>query len=238
MKDEAIESNNNPLDMDMKSFKQSLERITSNRNELMSWLKDNLVDGTDYGSIKIKGKPSKPSLWKSGAEKVANVLSVKASFPSYKDYEQVALNNIELKIITIRCDLINNNGVIVSEGCGSRQLKSDYGDMNKSIKMASKSAFIDAVIKLACLSDLFTLDLEDVQVKSKQYTTLSKEQVINITKSINDNQVNIERFMKWLSKICVNKHYKAINQLNDVPNELFGFINEKLPEFANTATSH
>jgi len=36
MKDEAIESNNNPLDMDMKSFKQSLERITSNRNELMS----------------------------------------------------------------------------------------------------------------------------------------------------------------------------------------------------------
>jgi hypothetical protein len=52
-------------------------------------------------------------------------------------------------------------GQVVAEGVGARNLNQDYGDFNKALKMAEKSAHIDATLRLAGLSEVFTQDLED-----------------------------------------------------------------------------
>jgi hypothetical protein len=49
----------------------------------------------------------------------------------------------------------------VAEGVGARSLAQDYGDVNKALKMAEKSAHIDATLRLAGLSEVFTQDIED-----------------------------------------------------------------------------
>ena len=51
---------------------------------------------------------------------------------------------------------------LVADGVGARSLKQDYGDINKSLKMAEKSAHIDATLRMAGLSEVFTQDIEDM----------------------------------------------------------------------------
>jgi len=174
---------NNPLDCPVESFAASLLRRQSNRHALIQWIKTNLVESVDFGSIQTKRGLSKPSLWKAGAEKITTILSVSAQFPSYVDYEHSALSSTALERIIIRCELINAQQHIIASGIGARALKQDFGDFNKALKMASKSAFIDATLKLAGLSDIFTLDLEDMaseqtspapKVKSNQQRYVKK----------------------------------------------------------------
>lgn len=49
-----------------------------------------------------------------------------------------------------------------ADGVGARSLEQDYGDLNKALKMAEKSAHIDATLRMAGLSEVFTQDLEDM----------------------------------------------------------------------------
>ena len=60
------------------------------------------------------------------------------------------------------CHLINRHGEIMGEGRGARNTRSDNNDPNKTIKMAAKSAMIDAIMRTGALSDAFTQDLEDM----------------------------------------------------------------------------
>ena len=60
---------------------------------------------------------------------------------------------------------VSPSGLISSaaaDGVGARSLKQDYGDINKSLKMAEKSAHIDATLRMAGLSEVFTQDIEDM----------------------------------------------------------------------------
>src|SRR5690606_16916369 len=52
----------------------------------------------------------------------------------------------------------------VAEGIGARSVQQDSGDLNKALKMAGKSAHIDATLRMAGLSEVFTQDLEDMQL--------------------------------------------------------------------------
>src|SRR5690606_15572985 len=52
----------------------------------------------------------------------------------------------------------------VAEGIGARSVQQDNGDLNKALKMAGKSAHIDATLRMAGLSEVFTQDLEDMQL--------------------------------------------------------------------------
>ena len=51
---------------------------------------------------------------------------------------------------------------MAAEGTGARRVDQDRGDINKSLKMAEKSAHIDATLRVAGLSELFTQDIEDM----------------------------------------------------------------------------
>ena len=169
-----------PLDLPAEQFRSGLERRKENRRLLMTWLREALVDGIDFGRIHITSRDrcqfaragrakecpdsahwSKPSLFKPGAEKITGMLGMTVHYPSLPAYEQAALSKNDISLILLRCELHDAQGRVVAEGVGARSLSQDYGDVNKSLKMAEKSAHIDATLRLAGLSEVFTQDLED-----------------------------------------------------------------------------
>ncbi len=162
MKDVTPVETNHPLDIPAETFRVALARRQDNRTALIKWVRSALVEGSDFGCIPTKRGPSKPSLWKPGAEKICGMLGVTASFPTLGQYEQAALSGVELTNIIIRCELYDARGQKVADGVGARAVKQDYGDLNKALKMAEKSAMIDATLRLAGLSEVFTQDLEDM----------------------------------------------------------------------------
>lgn len=172
-----------PLDLPTEQFSAGLQRRKQNRELLMEWLRSALVDGVDYGRIHVVSKDrcsfakqgrvkdcgdpnhwSKPSLFKPGAEKITGMLGITTHFPSLRQYEEAVLNQSEFSTIVMRCELRDAQGRVVAEGVGARNLSQDYGDVNKSLKMVEKSAHIDATLRLAGLSEVFTQDIEDKPV--------------------------------------------------------------------------
>ena len=105
---------------------------------------------------------TKPSLRKPGAEKICGMLGVIPTFPTLKDYEQLALQGIPIDQIILRCHLLSASGEVLADGVGARSMKQDSGDLNKCLKMACKSAHIDATLRMAGLSEIFTQDIEDM----------------------------------------------------------------------------
>ena len=155
----------NPLDSNPVSFKAGLDRRKDNRRTLMEWIRSALVEGRDYGSIMIGGKQSKPSLLKPGAEKIAGMLGLIPRFPNLEQYEQSVLSGKQIDAIILKCELRNQNGEVIGEGVGARFVEQqDQGDLNKALKMASKSAMIDATLRCAGISEVFTQDIEEMPI--------------------------------------------------------------------------
>ena len=165
-----------PLDLPAEVFRAGLDRRKENRAALMEWIRSALVEGVDYGRIHVVGKDrckagrqctnpahfSKPSLFKPGAEKICGMLGVTVHFPTLHDYEMAALNGVQLLHVILRCELNDASDRVIAHGVGARSLKQDYGDINKALKMAAKSAHIDATLRMAGLSEVFTQDMEDM----------------------------------------------------------------------------
>ena len=151
-----------PLDMEPAAFRAGLDRRKDNRKALMDWIRSALVENVDYGRIQTKRGLSRPSLLKPGAEKICGMLGVFTTFLTLTQYEQAAFSGTEIKSVVLRCALLDSRGIIVAEGVGARTLAQDYGDLNKALKMAEKSAHIDATLRMAGLSEVFTQDLEDM----------------------------------------------------------------------------
>jgi hypothetical protein len=95
------------------------------------------------------------TLWKSGAEKVARLLGLTAHFPNLYQYEIAGLHRQEIQSVVLKCELRTQNGTCVGEGTGARHIKQDGWNLNISIKMACKSAMVDAVIRTAGLTGIF-----------------------------------------------------------------------------------
>jgi hypothetical protein len=170
-----------PLDWPIDRFTQALDRCEVNRRALLKWVQSNLQTGIDYGQIHVVGKDkcrlagdgradecldprhwSKPSLWKPGAEKICGMLGLIPRFPNLAEYEKAALGAVDVKVIILKCELHTGNGFVAAEGTGARRVDQDRGDINKSLKMSMKSAHIDATLRVAGLSELFTQDIEDM----------------------------------------------------------------------------
>ena len=149
-------------DMPVAAFRDSLARRGENRRAVMEWVRNALVDGVDFGQIEVRGRMSKPSLWKPGAEKICGMLGLTATFPNAKDYEQKALRGEKIETILLRCELLSQGGRVVGEGMGARTLEQNKGDLNAAFKMAEKSALIDATLRAGGLSEVFTQDIEDM----------------------------------------------------------------------------
>lgn len=180
------------LDMDPAQLQAGLANRQANRAALLRWVRDSLVEDTDFGKIHFVKKDkcpemqsgqkctnpfhhSKPSLWKAGAEKITGMLGLRVEWPNL--LEELASLKSGARIITLRCVLVNQVGEVVSEGIGARSLDQDYNDINKSLKMAKKSGHIDAVLSAAGLSEVFTQDLGVAPEDADDPTTLNEQQV-------------------------------------------------------------
>jgi hypothetical protein len=164
------------FDIRPQAFQAGLDRRKKNRKALITWIQEELVEGTDWGRIHVVKKEqcpdgkycqnpyhfSKPSLWKAGAEKIVGMMGLKATWPNLGRYEDLVLEGKSIDQLLVRCELVNDAGMTVSTGIGARSLQADYGDLNKAFKMAKKSSLVDAVLNCAGLSEIFTQDVEDM----------------------------------------------------------------------------
>ena len=252
-----------PLDLPADVFRSGLDRRKENRKLLMDWVRNAMVDGVDYGKIHImkrdkcsKGKYctnpnhfSKPSLFKPGAEKICGMLGVTTSFPTLHDYEQAALHGINLVHIIIRCEIKDAGGRVVADGVGARSLKQDYGDINKALKMSEKSAHIDATLRMAGLSEVFTQDIEDMAnvahmetqtLNPKQNSTqkpatkkatpgtISEAQHKRLEARISGLGLDRERVKEWVAKASKG----AVEHFTDLSHAMYKKLDAKLEDWA------
>ena len=261
-----------PLDLPAEVFRSGLDRRKENRAALMEWIAAALVEGTDYGRIHVVGKNkcshgsrcqnpahfSKPSLFKPGAEKICGMLGVTVHFPTLHDYERAVLEGVDIQHIIIRCEILDAGGRVVADGVGARSLKQDYGDINKALKMAEKSAHIDATLRMAGLSEVFTQDLEDmIQTgtdspagkpapssnpsphagdpsgsgpvpSGKNGTTISEAQRKRLEARITELGLERERVKEWVQKASKGR-VQSFDQLTPA---MYQTLDERLEEWA------
>lgn len=142
----------------------TVEEAKTFNDEMSRFIEAVLVPGTDYGVIPYS---SKPTLLKSGAEKILNYLGLIARTEivnRVEDYN-VGFFSYECKVY-----LIDYNGVVKGEGIGitntreGRYAKSSgYAVQNTVLKMAKKRALVDATLNVGNLSARFTQDMEDLK---------------------------------------------------------------------------
>ncbi|MBE0469969.1 MAG: hypothetical protein IBX55_10745 [Methyloprofundus sp.] len=251
----------NPLDLPSEIFQAGLDRRKKNRAALMFWVREALVEGSDFGKIHVVSRNkcqagnqcknpahfSKPSLFKSGAEKICGMLGVTISYPTLPEYEKAALNGIKLSQIILRCEIIDGSGRIVANGIGARVLSQDNYDINKALKMAEKSAHIDAVLRMAGLSEVFTQDIEDMMqrreaasiVQAEVTATainncISKAQHQRLESRIKELGLDRTRVKNWMIKASKNK----FNNFLELNAEFYQLLFNKLEQFAGVENEH
>ena len=147
-----------------------------------------LHQGHDFGIIP---GTDKPTLLKPGAEKILMMMGLRSEFEivdSTRDFEKGFFQ------YQVRCRLLKGD-MVITEGLGAcntrerKYLKMDpYTMDNTVLKMAKKRALVDAALLVASLSDVFTQDLEDMDLAGEKVTgqkryatdqdgTISKAQV-------------------------------------------------------------
>jgi hypothetical protein len=161
-----------PLDLPAETFTNALNRREQNRKTLLKWIQDNLQSDIHYGRIHLDqrcpyaraGIPfrcsnfshwSRPMLFKGGAELIINVLGLTACYPNLYQYELACVHKQEISRVILKCELKTSNGTVVAEGSGARHIRDEGWSLNKAVRMAAKSAFIDATIQVSGLSGVF-----------------------------------------------------------------------------------
>jgi hypothetical protein len=228
----------NIFDMTESSFKALLERRAKNRVTFLTIVKSALTENVDYCSLPVKGKKALPTLLKGGAEVVCLILGLTP---------RIAIAESNDKSLTMCCELYDENQQVVSVGYGARSysLDASNGGLNKTTKMAVKSAYLDAVIRAGALSSLFTMDLEE-QAETKPVTPetkpitqsvvpISSVQCKEIEDLITEHHVDKVRCLNWIIKLVQSKNNSTIAVLTQLPNTLFDEVLSKIPTFANTA---
>lgn len=269
-----------PLDLPTEFFSAGLDRRKRNRALLMDWLRTALVEGVDYGRIHIAGKDrcqlvrmgrvneckdpghwTKPSLFKPGAEKITGMLGMSVHYPTLPAYEDAFLAQADIRTIMLRCELRDAHGHVVAQGVGARQINQDYGDLNKTLKMVAKSAHIDATLRLAGLSEVFTQDLEDrplagdSDVAVTAPTTPSRppakalprqplattneligvEQLQDLREAIADHGFAEQRVLNWLYQATKGQ----VSRLDQLPLPMLTTLHKKLGQWADAeAATH
>ncbi|WP_069649663.1 hypothetical protein [Caloranaerobacter ferrireducens] len=167
--------------VDIQQVAGTMQKIARFQAVIQKTLKQNHDFGVIPGS-------RKPTLLKPGAEKILMLMGLTSEYElleKVQDYENGFF------AFTVRCRLLKGDQLI-TEGlghCNSREKKyqSDkvdpYTIANTCLKMAKKRAQIDATLTVASLSEVFTQDLEDMDLNGDavgtQRTTFDDERTIS-----------------------------------------------------------
>lgn len=155
------------IDMiDLDELEKVMERINQFQQIVQRTLKQNL----DYGIIP---NTKKPTLLKPGAEKILMLLGIRSEFEiadKTRDFDKGFFQ------YHLKCKLYKGD-VLITEGmgaCNTKEKKYAFSDGfsvdNTVLKMAKKRALVDAALMVGSLSDLFTQDLEDMDLEGNKPT--------------------------------------------------------------------
>ena len=114
-------------------------------------------------------KTKRPSLLKSGAEKLQMAYKLRSQYRLLNDHGTVIFDSkgVPLFNYEIMCDLYAGDVLICSGvGCANTRepssgLAGDYQMANKTFKVAKKRALVDAILTVSGLSGMFKRDIED-----------------------------------------------------------------------------
>ena len=129
---------------------------TARRATMLNYIKDNFVEGVDYGPTDERSK--KKTLMKAGAEKAALLFQCRPVWT--RDDETWEMLGKQAGLVCYKCQIVQRDGTVIGEGRGAEKLGNKARDANKTIKNAEKCALVDAVLYTFGLSELFTQDLE------------------------------------------------------------------------------
>jgi hypothetical protein len=195
------------------SLSESKERI----DQLKEFVQEAMEKGIDYGLI---NGFSKPTLLKSGAEKLCDVFGFSKTVEVVNRIEQwdVGLFAYEVKMTLTR----KENGVVEAEGigaCNSKeavfQQQDPYTIVNTVLKMAKKRALIDAVLSATRASGLFTQDIEDFP---KQQTTkggdelATKRQLQTVFRIVNELDMRPEVAKEMMQMMYSVDHSRKLTK--------------------------
>lgn len=195
-------------------------------DEMNRFVEAVLIAGVDYGIIP---NCKKPTLLKSGAEKILNYMGLIARTEivnRVEDYN-VGFFSYEAKVY-----LIDYNGVVKGEGVGitntreGKYAKSNgYSVQNVVLKMAKKRALVDAALNVGNLSARFTQDVEDMNIeadntsgkdpdelkqKEKTERPATKKQIQYIETLMSQHNTSIEAMNKYVKTNWDIEDYKKV----------------------------
>jgi hypothetical protein len=178
---------------------------------LTAYMSQHLQEGVDYYTIIMGEKISKPSLSKAGSEKFLSLFNLQARF--HKDEETWEMLGRPAGVICYVCALYTKHGEFVGEGRGAREIAKDR-DINKAIKMAQKSAQIDAILRYGSLSDYFTQDLEDQPAPETSTVRQQKRRIVGLLKQLGLDPVDktdYEEAVRQYTELALRpEHYPEI----------------------------
>ena len=150
--------------VEMTSFTQTLDKI----KRFQDLIKSQLTERHDYGIIP---GTTKPTLLKPGAEKILILMGLTSKFDILDSARNFTDGFFQYQV---KCRLYKN-GLLITEGLGacntmeSKYIKQDpYTLDNTMLKMAKKRALIDATLLVASLSQIFTQDVEDMDLNQQR----------------------------------------------------------------------
>jgi hypothetical protein len=178
------EQDNLPVPVETPFMPMELEKIKQAVHYTEQFVKEVLNVGKpgsgDYGVI--PGTGNKPTLFKSGAEKLCMAFSLAAEYEiqdkvtdhdrewEYQVYDKKAKQYVAKKTTgwysyTCKCNLVNRETGIVWGTqlgvCDSSERGREDASANTCLKMAQKRALVGATLNATMTSDRFTCDVED-----------------------------------------------------------------------------
>ena len=203
---------------------QVMQRIVNFQNVIQKTLKE----GHDYGVI--PGTGNKPTLLKPGAEKILMLMGVTSE---YEIIERVQDYDRGFFAFTVKC-VLSRGGQVITEGVGhtntrerrytgvkeGREPQDPYTLANTVLKMAKKRAQVDATLTIAALSEIFTQDIEDMDITENTYNPNVDnpgDVVVTFGKHKGKRLADIPvDYVEWLAKNARNEWMRkaAISVLN------------------------
>ena len=212
----------------------------------MTGAKAELVRDVDFGVIP---KTKKPSLYKSGAEKVIAAYGLLQHYTIESAIEKT--DGDPFFMYTVRCDLVkvSNDGkeYVFTSGIGSANTKEKrngfngaFDAANSSLKMAQKRAMVSAAVNIGALSSMFTMDIEDSDFVEGGYKSITNTQDPNShitaaqTKRLfaiaNNAGVNAAKAKERLAILGYTKATELTQEKYDEVCELMGLSDEEFKE--------
>lgn len=220
-------------EIDVRQVQYTMQKIT----QFQKVIQETLHQNHDYGIIP---GTSKPTLLKPGAEKILMMMGLRSEFEivdSTRDFKEGFFQ------YQVRCKLFKGD-MLITEGLGSCNTKEKkyinqdpFSIDNTVLKMAKKRALVDAALLVGSLSDIFTQDLEDMDLEGGQvsnqkryYTdqdgTISKAQARRIFAIADGNQEIVRQVIekygyKRTDEIKKVDYDKICSEVEEEKNKLY-----------------